>query len=211
MIIKDRHSTLLLKQCMQCSTCSVTCQISPDSNPFPRKEMLWAGWGLRDRLVKNPDIWLCHQCSDCTAKCPRDAKPGEVLGAVRRTAYKHFSWPGFMGAFFSDTKFLPVVRRLHPLTPEFLRLESIVGRRAGTRIASNLRRGNNRKSRRSLNEIAACQRFVRQIRPLIVIRLWWIHPGFGPTGERRETNVELESVSVYFATHTPRRIRDASG
>jgi len=71
--------------------------------------MVWAQWGQKEKLVNNPDVWLCHQCSDCTAKCPRDARPGEVLGAVRRTAYKHFAWPGFMGGLFSDTKFLPVV------------------------------------------------------------------------------------------------------
>jgi quinone-modifying oxidoreductase subunit QmoC len=71
--------------------------------------MVWAQWGQKEKLVNNSDIWLCHQCSDCTAKCPRDAKPGEVLAAVRRTGYKHFAWPGFMGTFFSDTKFLPVV------------------------------------------------------------------------------------------------------
>jgi quinone-modifying oxidoreductase subunit QmoC len=98
-----------LKKCYQCATCSVVCELAPDGKPFPRKEMAWAQWGQKDKLVSNPDVWLCHQCSDCTAKCPRDARPGEVLGAVRRTAYKHFAWPGFMGRLFSDAKYLPVL------------------------------------------------------------------------------------------------------
>jgi quinone-modifying oxidoreductase subunit QmoC len=71
--------------------------------------MVWAQWGLKERLVNNADVWLCHQCADCTAKCPRDAKPGEVLGAIRRTAYRAHAVPGFMGTLFSDLKFLPVV------------------------------------------------------------------------------------------------------
>jgi quinone-modifying oxidoreductase subunit QmoC len=98
-----------LKKCYQCATCSVVCEIAPDGKPFPRKEMVWAQWGQKEKLVNNPDVWLCHQCSDCTAKCPRDAKPGEVLGAIRRTAYTHFAWPGFMGNLFADTKFLPIL------------------------------------------------------------------------------------------------------
>ena len=83
-----------LKACFQCATCSVVCDLTPDGKPFPRKEMVLAQWGQKDQLINNADVWLCHQCSDCTAKCPRDAKPGEVLAAIRRTAYRHHAVPG---------------------------------------------------------------------------------------------------------------------
>jgi len=98
-----------LKKCYQCATCAVVCDVTGDAHPFPRKEMIWAQWGLKDRLINDADVWLCHQCADCTAKCPRDAKPGEVLGAIRRTAYRAHAVPGFMGTLFSDLKYLPVV------------------------------------------------------------------------------------------------------
>jgi quinone-modifying oxidoreductase subunit QmoC len=98
-----------LKKCFQCATCSVACPISPDTKPFPRKEMIAASWGLKDRLVNNLDIWLCHHCGDCTTLCPRGAKPGEVLGAVRSYAIADYAVPKAVGKAVNDPKKLPIL------------------------------------------------------------------------------------------------------
>lgn len=96
-----------VKKCFQCATCSVACPISPDTRPFPRKEMLATSWGLKDRLIGNGDIWLCHNCGDCTTRCPRGAKPGDVLAAVRAYAVTEYATPKFVGKAVNDRSRLP--------------------------------------------------------------------------------------------------------
>lgn len=97
-----------LKKCYQCSTCTVVCDVTPDEKPFPRKEMMYAQWGMKDKLISNPDVWLCHQCSDCTAYCPRGAKPGEVLGAIRKMTIQEYS-PTPFAKMAGDPKYLLVL------------------------------------------------------------------------------------------------------
>jgi quinone-modifying oxidoreductase, subunit QmoC len=91
-----------LMKCYQCGTCSVVCNPTPNNRPFLRKEMLYSQWGMKDKLMGDPDIWLCHQCSDCTKHCPRGAKPGEVLGALRKVAIAEHSFPKFLGKAVGD-------------------------------------------------------------------------------------------------------------
>ena len=98
-----------LMKCYQCGTCTVVCNPTPEERPFPRKEMLYAQWGMKDKLMSDPDIWLCHQCSDSTFYCPRGAKPGEVIGALRKAAIAEHSFPQFVGKMVGNPKYLVIV------------------------------------------------------------------------------------------------------
>jgi len=95
-----------LKKCYQCATCSVVCNVTPEGNPFPRKEMVLAQWGQKDKLLGSADVWLCHQCSDCTAYCPRGAKPGEVLNAIRKQSIKEVALVPLFAKIAQDPKLI---------------------------------------------------------------------------------------------------------
>jgi len=105
----SKQSGETLKKCIQCGTCSATCELSPDRAPFPRKEMAWAAWGMKDRLLNDPDVWLCHQCNDCSVKCPRGAAPGDVLAAVRQEAVVHYAVPRFLAKWANEPQSVPLM------------------------------------------------------------------------------------------------------
>ncbi len=98
-----------LKKCYQCATCSVACPISPDTKPFPRKEMIATSWGLKDKMIGNGDVWLCHNCGNCSTLCPRGAQPGDVLAAVRAAAVIEYATPKFLAKMVSEPKMLPIL------------------------------------------------------------------------------------------------------
>jgi quinone-modifying oxidoreductase subunit QmoC len=97
------------KKCFQCGTCSASCPISPAVDPFPRKEMAWASWGMRDRLLRDPDVWLCHHCNDCSTRCPRGGRPGDLLALIRREVVVHYAVPHFLAKWVNDPKYAPLL------------------------------------------------------------------------------------------------------
>jgi ferredoxin len=89
-----------LKKCYQCATCSVACDLGIEDATFPRKQMLAAQWGLKDRLLDDPGPWLCFYCGECSERCPRKANPGETMMALRRYLTAQYDWTGLSGLMY---------------------------------------------------------------------------------------------------------------
>ena len=98
-----------LSLCYQCGTCTAVCPVSTADNPFPRKEMVWVQWGMKDRALGDASIWLCHQCGTCNSYCPRDAKPSNVMAALRDYSITHYAVPAFMGRALGHPRYLPLL------------------------------------------------------------------------------------------------------
>ncbi len=91
-------------RCYQCATCSSVCELAPEDAPFPRRQVLWAQWGLVDRLTADAGPWLCHQCNDCSVRCPRDVAPGDIMASVRAMVIEHLAFPSFLGKVVANAR-----------------------------------------------------------------------------------------------------------
>jgi ferredoxin len=91
-----------LRKCYQCATCSSACALSTEEYGFPRKQMLWAQWGLKDKLLNDPSPWLCFYCGDCSKRCPRKGDPGETMMALRRYLTSLYDWTGLSRLMYSS-------------------------------------------------------------------------------------------------------------
>lgn len=125
-----------VNKCFQCATCSVVCPQAPEDNPFPRKEMIWAQWGMKDKLICNPDVWICHDCGDCTAHCPRGAKPAEVLNSLRKMSLSHYSAPAALTNIVGNKAMMPLLFGL-PLVIFFGYLFGVSGIPSGDIVFAN--------------------------------------------------------------------------
>src|SRR3990172_10450311 len=74
--------------------------------PFRGRRWSLPSGARRTSSSRAPDVWLCHQCSDCTAYCPRGAKPGEVLNAIRKQSIKHVAMVPLFAKIATEPKLI---------------------------------------------------------------------------------------------------------
>ena len=92
-------------KCMHCGNCTAVCPLSTPENPFPRKLVKYAQMGLKDKILKSSEPWLCYYCGDCSDTCPRGADPGEAMMVMRRYLTSQYDWTGFARRFYTSERF----------------------------------------------------------------------------------------------------------
>ena len=50
--------------------------------------------GLKESVLRDLDPWLCHDCGDCSATCPREAEPRQSMATLRRYLTAEYDWSG---------------------------------------------------------------------------------------------------------------------
>ena len=88
--------------CYSCGTCTISCDLTTDAAPFPRRPIQYAVLGLKDPLLESLEPWLCHDCGDCSTKCPQQAGPRESMATLRRYLTGQYDWTGLSAKIYKS-------------------------------------------------------------------------------------------------------------
>lgn len=81
-----------IKRCFNCGTCTAICPISEAVTTSFRKMIKYIQLGLKEKVLQSSAMWMCAECRECVAECPRDAKPSNILAALRKYALSSYTW-----------------------------------------------------------------------------------------------------------------------
>jgi len=93
-----------INKCYQCGTCTAICPISDTLSISFRKTIKYTQLGLKEKVLSDVTPWLCYACGECSETCPKDAKPGEIMAALRRYLTLKYDWTGFSKLLYLSKK-----------------------------------------------------------------------------------------------------------
>lgn len=77
-----------INECIQCGVCSGSCSTATHWEYPPRKVIAMVKSGMKDELLNSNSIWFCVSCYLCTARCPRDIKPANIVHGLESIALR---------------------------------------------------------------------------------------------------------------------------
>jgi heterodisulfide reductase subunit C2 len=77
-----------LMLCFQCGTCTASCPSGRMTSFRTRKIIRKAQLGLKEEVLKSPDLWMCTTCYSCMERCPRDVQIVDIISVLRNMAIR---------------------------------------------------------------------------------------------------------------------------
>lgn len=115
----NARSGQIIQRCYHCHKCTAGCPVAFAMEYGPDKVLRMVEFGLKDRVLASPDIWICAACETCGTRCPNDINISRVMDALRQIALEEgIPSPERAVAIFHPL-FLSIVRwqgRMHEAT-----------------------------------------------------------------------------------------------
>jgi ferredoxin len=99
-----RYGALNPEACFNCGNCTAICSLADGDHPFPRNGIRLLQLGLRDKLRRSTDPWLCYYCGECSETCPRGAEPAETMMALRRWLTAQYDRSGHAARMYTSER-----------------------------------------------------------------------------------------------------------
>ena len=71
---------------------------------FPRMFIRYGLTGQEEQIMDSREIWLCYACGDCLESCPRQARPGEFMAALRKYVIARAEKTGLSKLLFTNSR-----------------------------------------------------------------------------------------------------------
>lgn len=77
-----------IEGCIQCGTCTGSCQTSYEMDYTPRKIIAMIKAGMKKEVLTSKAIWHCASCYSCTVRCPKGIKITELMYALKSVSLR---------------------------------------------------------------------------------------------------------------------------
>jgi len=83
-----------IRQCFACGTCTAGCPVRRfNANFNPRRIIRMVLLGMRERVLKEPFVWLCATCFTCQERCPQGVRIADLMRALKNLAVREGNMP----------------------------------------------------------------------------------------------------------------------
>jgi heterodisulfide reductase subunit C len=78
-----------IKKCFACGTCAAGCPVTNIDEGYNCRTIIRKVlFGMREEVLKSPELWLCMMCYRCYARCPQQVNFTDIMRALRHLAVR---------------------------------------------------------------------------------------------------------------------------